>query len=138
MKNVPLLEAVCRGSALSAEILAYGTIFAYIIIIWYTVTGRHPGAYLFMTTLPPVAIVMTKVPAAVGLITKHVTAKTAILVCVAAVISWVLQATYSGRIAAPPYLQVALCLSNIVIMLYFISTPRFSILYQKCQSGLLF
>jgi hypothetical protein len=62
------LVAMCRGSALAAEVLAYGTVFAYLIIICTLSLSRHPGGYLFMTTLPPCCHYLDKGAAAVGLI----------------------------------------------------------------------
>lgn len=134
-------EIVCRVSSVLAELLAYVTLAAYGIIIVRTLNGKGPGAYLFMTTLAPAAIVVTKVPAVVGLLTKHVSPTTAVLFLVSVSISWTLQAIFLGQIHASVSTKVALSLVNILVMLYFVlSTSRFSRsdLYDKCKSGIFF
>jgi hypothetical protein len=69
------LVVMCRGSALAAEVLAYGTVFAYLIIIYALSLSRHPGGYLFMTTLPPCCHHLDKGAAGCRPHQKHVSAR---------------------------------------------------------------
>jgi hypothetical protein len=131
-------EVACRFTSLVAEVLAYTTLAAYGILIARTLGGRGPGVYLFMTTLTPLAILITKVPVVVGLLAKHVTMSTALPILASMSISWTLQAMFMGQSPSNVPTKVALCAANMALMLYFImSTSRFSRakLYEKCKAG---
>jgi hypothetical protein len=141
LANLSNVEIVCHGTSVLAEILAYLSIAAYAVLIIRTVNGRGPGLYIFLSTLAPMAILVTKVPATVGLLMKHVTLRTGALVTTSVLASWTLQAMLMGQIRAGVPAKVAMCLVNITIMLYFVlSTTRFSRseLYLKCTSGIFF
>ena len=134
-------DIVCHGSSVLAEALAYLSIAAYVVLMVRTSYGRGPGAYMFLATLAPIAILFTKVPAFVGLLIKHVTVRTGTLFVLSLSASWTLQAMLTGQIRAGVAVKTTMCLVNIVIMLYFVmSTSRFSRseLYLKCKSGIFF
>lgn len=131
-------EATCRITSLGAEVLAYTTLAAYGILIARTLGGSGPGVYLFMTTLTPVAILITKVPVVVGLVAKHISMITALPILASMTISWTLQAMFMGQTQGNVPTKVALCAANMALMLHFvISTSRFSRakLYEKCKAG---
>jgi riboflavin transporter FmnP len=134
-------ELVCHLSSVLAEILAYLSIVAYIALIVRVVNGKGAGVLIFMTSLAPAAILFTKVPAAVGLLMKHVSLRTGALFSTSMLASWTLQAMLMGQIRASVAMKVTMCVVNVAIMIYFIvSTSRFSRseLYMKCKSGIFF